>query len=76
MRIKMTKMRIMPVVASGEIRGAIKERTFSSAPGSGCNTSTGTGRCPGLPTSSDINGLAGGVDDGAFGLSNSFPRIL
>ena len=70
----MTKMMMMPVVASGWTRGEISARRLSSAPGSGCRTSTGTGvivpEALGLVTS----GPRERVDAASFGLSSSLLR--
>ncbi len=74
MRMKITKMTMMPVVASGWTKGDKTVRRFSSALGSGCRTSTGTGvtvpdgvreTCPSEPL------RAAGA-----GLSNSLLRSL
>ena len=41
--MKITKMTTMPVVVSGETKGAIMATSVFNAPGSGCLTSTGIG---------------------------------
>ena len=69
----MTKITMMPVVASGWISGEISARRLSSAPGSGWRTSTGTG-VSGAGEFVLSVGPDGRGAEASFGLSSSLLR--
>jgi hypothetical protein len=72
--MKITKMTIMAVVASGETRGAISDLRLCRAPGSGCSTSTGTGVTGLAPVGLASAGFGACAPKPFFGLSSSLPR--